>query len=122
MVHSRWIFFSQPALELPLRPVNSPLHNLVPVNMPNPFDTKAKKSLTVNGKEYSYYSLPALEDARLSTFDMHTHSHFRAPGLSPLHLALSTSYLCCTASITSLHTIRWIFDAWCTTEDAFYGN
>lgn len=35
--------------------------------MPNPFDAKAKKSLTVNGKEYTYYSLPALGDARLST-------------------------------------------------------
>lgn len=35
--------------------------------MPNPFDAKAKKSLSVNGKEYTYYSLPALGDARLST-------------------------------------------------------
>jgi aconitate hydratase len=34
--------------------------------MPNPFDAKAKKNLTVNGKEYSYYSLPALGDARLN--------------------------------------------------------
>ena len=38
-----------------------------PIAMPNPFDAKAKKNLTVNGKEYSYYSLPALGDARLST-------------------------------------------------------
>lgn len=47
----------------------------VSVIMPNPFDAKAKKSLTINGKEYSYYSLPALEDARLSTFTTLPHMY-----------------------------------------------
>lgn len=57
--------------------------------MPNPFDAKAKKTLSVNGKEYSYYSLPALGDARLSTFPKsHTPTHIPSP-------APSLAEICC---------------------------
>lgn len=46
--------------------------------MSNPFDSKVKKTLKVPGfeaTEYTYYSLPALADARLSTFALLSHTY-----------------------------------------------
>jgi hypothetical protein len=61
--------------------------------MSNPFDAKIKKSLSVNGKEYSYYSLPALGDARLST-DSRTTRTFTHPLLAAFPLTLGRDELC----------------------------